>query len=286
MAVGLRECGAAHDRAAGLHRRRRPARPGLASWAAARPVLAARPSMCRTRPCCRRRRGCRRPSGAAPARSCGSRWPSPTRRSRRPALDPQTLADGVHVVGRRRHQLPRAVRDAGRRRPAALADALHQLGPQRGRRLLAHRGREPRRRRPACARTTAASAPACSRPRRRCAGAAQPVLLVACDVPYPEPLHAVRPLARRLRRRAAARAGRAQRRWQRSTIALVDADAAGAPSSCGDAALDALRTTHPGGRGAAAAAGARGRRRASAEPRPICRRCSCAPRCASVSPSA
>ncbi len=49
----------------------------------------------------------------------------------------------VRVVRRRRQQLPRAVRNAGRRRPPALADPLHELGPQRAGRLLAHRGRQP-----------------------------------------------------------------------------------------------------------------------------------------------
>jgi hypothetical protein len=49
------------------------------------------------------------------------------------------------------------------------------------------------RRPPAWAPSTPASPPACWKPARNACTAA-PVLLVACDVPYPEPLHGVRPL--------------------------------------------------------------------------------------------
>ena len=48
---------------------------------------------------------------------------------------------GLQRIDRRRQQLPCAVRGACRRRPAGLADPLHQFGPQRRRRLLAHRDR-------------------------------------------------------------------------------------------------------------------------------------------------
>ena len=50
----------------------------------------------------------------------------------------------VHLIERRRAELPSVVRGARRCRPSDLADALHELGAQRRRGLLAHRGGEPR----------------------------------------------------------------------------------------------------------------------------------------------
>ncbi len=46
----------------------------------------------------------------------------------------------VHVGHRRAGDLSRAVRDTGHRRATGVADPLHELGAQRRRRLLAHRG--------------------------------------------------------------------------------------------------------------------------------------------------
>lgn len=72
----------------------------------------------------------------------------------------------------------------------------------------------------------------------------QPVLLVACDVPYPEPLHQVRPIADTvavalLLAPADSPAGR------RLTLTLAG-DAA--PTPCPDAGLEALRTQVPAAR--------------------------------------
>jgi hypothetical protein len=77
----------------------------------------------------------------------------------------------------------------------------------------------------------------------QCLSAGQPVLLVACDVPYPEPLHAVRPVA------------------DVFAVALVLAPPAslgrplglevlgdGAATACTDAALEAVRRTIPAAR--------------------------------------
>jgi hypothetical protein len=50
------------------------------------------------------------------------------------------------------------------------------------------------RRRPAWAPSTPASPPGLLEAAAQCVHAQAPVLLVACDVPYPEPLHGVRPL--------------------------------------------------------------------------------------------
>jgi hypothetical protein len=75
----------------------------------------------------------------------------------------------------------------------------------------------------------------------QCVHAAAPVLLVACDVPYPEPLHGVRPLpdAFALALVLAPRGGR------RLTVALAgDAE----PTRCDDAALEALRGQIPAAR--------------------------------------
>ncbi|WP_428423147.1 beta-ketoacyl synthase chain length factor [Methylibium sp.] len=80
----------------------------------------------------------------------------------------------------------------------------------------------------------------------QCVSARRPVLLVAGDVPYPEPLHAVRPLCAAfgvalLLDVAPAAASLAQ-------LTLRAADVGTAPSACGDAALDALRLGVPAAR--------------------------------------
>ena len=74
----------------------------------------------------------------------------------------------------------------------------------------------------------------------------EPVLLVALDVPYPEPLHRLRPLPNHggvalLLAPTAAAAGAIAR----LSIALVEAAHAPAPTRCADAALDALRQAVP-----------------------------------------
>ena len=72
--------------------------------------------------------------------------------------------------------------------------------------------------------------------------ARQPVLLIAYDSEYPEPLHAKRDTPR-LRRRRPAAERRAQRasRWRRSASARP----ATQPRSLADAGLEALRTSIP-----------------------------------------
>jgi hypothetical protein len=75
------------------------------------------------------------------------------------------------------------------------------------------------------------------------------VLLVACDVPYPEPLHALRPLpdtfavALVLARPGLARSRRAPWRLQLS----ID-EAAVAPSTCADSGFETLRRQIPAAR--------------------------------------
>jgi 3-oxoacyl-(acyl-carrier-protein) synthase len=77
----------------------------------------------------------------------------------------------------------------------------------------------------------------------QCLAAQAPVLLVACDVPYPEPLHALRPVADifavALVLSPAAAAGRAL------TLELRDASA---PTPCTGAELDAVRRSIPAAR--------------------------------------
>jgi hypothetical protein len=77
----------------------------------------------------------------------------------------------------------------------------------------------------------------------QCHAGARPVLLVACDVPYPEPLHAVRPLADTfaLALLLAPAAGAGPRLTLRFT---ADAPA----TRCDDAALEALRAAVPAAR--------------------------------------
>jgi hypothetical protein len=75
----------------------------------------------------------------------------------------------------------------------------------------------------------------------QCVHARSPVLLVACDVPYPEPLHAVRPLADTF----AVAMVLAPQGGRPLTVALAG-DAA--PTRCADAGLEALRTQIPAAR--------------------------------------
>ena len=75
----------------------------------------------------------------------------------------------------------------------------------------------------------------------QCVHAAAPVLLVACDVPYPEPLHGVRPLADAF----ALALVLAPQGGRRLTVALAgEADV----TPCSDAALELLRGQIPAAR--------------------------------------
>ncbi len=79
-----------------------------------------------------------------------------------------------------------------RRRPAGLAHAVPQLGPQRAGRLLVDRHRRRRARRPASAATTRPSPPRCCKAAAEAQVERQPVLLCLYDAPLPEPLARVR----------------------------------------------------------------------------------------------
>jgi hypothetical protein len=74
----------------------------------------------------------------------------------------------------------------------------------------------------------------------------EPVLLVALDVPYPEPLHRLRPLPNHggVALLLAPTAGTADPS-ARLSITLVEAARAPAPTRCADPALDALRQAVP-----------------------------------------
>ncbi len=75
-----------------------------------------------------------------------------------------------------------------------------------------------------------------------------PVLLVASDSPYPQPLQGVRPLSDAMGVGlvlAPARAGTEARGVARWTVTLGAADEGGAPSGCVDAGLEALRLELP-----------------------------------------
>jgi hypothetical protein len=77
----------------------------------------------------------------------------------------------------------------------------------------------------------------------QCVAGGRPVLLVACDVPYPEPLHAVRPVADVFGVALVvvpAGAG--------GTPLALTAVAETAPTTCGGAALEALRQAVPAAR--------------------------------------
>lgn len=76
-------------------------------------------------------------------------------------------------------------------------------------------------------------------------GTRAPVLLVACDVPYPEPLHRLRRLPHHCGLALLLAPAGTQRAVARVTIELAEAARAGAPSRCADAGLDALRCSVP-----------------------------------------
>lgn len=82
-----------------------------------------------------------------------------------------------------------------------------------------------------------------------CSISGDEVLLVACDVPYPEPLHTLRPLpdTMAVALLLAPRLGKAQRRgpWALRVQVLPGQDA---PTYCADAALETLRGQIPAAR--------------------------------------
>jgi hypothetical protein len=72
-----------------------------------------------------------------------------------------------------------------------------------------------------------------------------PVLLVACDVPYPEPLHRLRPLPDACGVALLLAPEEAPRAQARLSIELAAADGSPVPTACTDPALDALRRSVP-----------------------------------------
>ncbi|MEO7335868.1 MAG: beta-ketoacyl synthase chain length factor [Caldimonas sp.] len=80
----------------------------------------------------------------------------------------------------------------------------------------------------------------------RCTGA--PVLMVACDVPYPEPLNSLRPLPHHFGVALLLAPPGASRRLARLTLALVDPATSTALDACRDPELDALRRSVPSAR--------------------------------------
>jgi hypothetical protein len=76
----------------------------------------------------------------------------------------------------------------------------------------------------------------------QCAATSAPVLLVACDVPYPEPLHTVRPVADVFAVALVVAPAGAGRRLR---IGMAGDEA---PGTCGHAALEALRAGIPAAR--------------------------------------
>jgi len=79
----------------------------------------------------------------------------------------------------------------------------------------------------------------------QCLASGQPVLLVACDVPYPEPLHSLRPLADSF---AVALILAPVQTGLRAPRLLMESTSGAEPTQCGDAALDALRSNIPAAR--------------------------------------
>jgi hypothetical protein len=78
----------------------------------------------------------------------------------------------------------------------------------------------------------------------QCSSAGAPVLLVACDVPYPEPLHALRPLPDTFAFALLLQPPSAPARWR----LRVEVGAAAPASASADPALDTLRRAVPAAR--------------------------------------
>jgi hypothetical protein len=72
-----------------------------------------------------------------------------------------------------------------------------------------------------------------------------PVLLVACDVPYPEPLHSLRPLPHPMGVALLLGPAGTEGALAELGIELVEAGRAGAPARCADAGLETLRPQIP-----------------------------------------
>ena len=75
----------------------------------------------------------------------------------------------------------------------------------------------------------------------------EPLLLVAYDLPYPEPLHSARPLPDNLGLALVLTPRPTRRSIAELRVAALPARLAPALSACGDASLDALRTGMPAG---------------------------------------
>lgn len=73
----------------------------------------------------------------------------------------------------------------------------------------------------------------------------EPLLLVAYDLPYPEPLNSVRPLRDNFGLAFVLSPTRTERTLARLHVTLADSQVSSAPAACGDASLDALRTSIP-----------------------------------------
>ncbi len=73
----------------------------------------------------------------------------------------------------------------------------------------------------------------------------EPLLLVAYDLPYPEPLNTVRPLLDNFGLAFVLTPAATPRSIAAVVIELQDATTSGAPDGCGDASLDALRQSIP-----------------------------------------
>lgn len=84
----------------------------------------------------------------------------------------------------------------------------------------------------------------------QCLASGQPVLLVACDVPYPEPLHALRPLADSFAvalvlAPAALAAASAEKAARCAALLQLRSTASAEPTPCSHAALDSVRAGVP-----------------------------------------
>ena len=169
--------------------------PGLPSWAGAQAVLRGDEAHVAT---------ARRAAAAGAA--AGGR--APPRRADHPPGDGgrrrgRRAGRRRPVAARRRCSRPRAAKAStatccARRSPAPTASCRRHASPTRSTTRLPATGTSPSpaaRRRPASAPSTAASRRGLVEAATQVVTTGAPVLLVVCDVPYPEPLHTLRPLA-------------------------------------------------------------------------------------------
>jgi hypothetical protein len=252
--------------------------PGLSSWPIAAAVLRGEP---RTRPpprCCRRRPACRRPSAGRAGPSIRLAMAVADEAIGHAAIDPQHLATvfaSSGGEGSNCHVLCETLAGADRQiSPTRFTNSVHNAPAGYWHIAVGSRSAST-----SLSAYDGSFAAGLLEAATQVLATGSEVLLVALDVPYPEPLHRLRPLPGPAGVALVLAPPDAAGALARVAIGLVDATRAGPLSACSDSGLDALRSQVPAGRRAAAARSDRapidragGRPRLPADARAACRR--------------